>query len=86
MTVAPSGAKLIDLAAKLQEKYTGSVPQERLTGPVKPPCGTRLMLAIPELPNGTVRLVGLTVAVKPGVAMVTASCADWLGAKVVSPR
>jgi hypothetical protein len=37
-----------DCVAKLQEKYAGSVPQAKFTGPVKPPCGVIVRLTVPE--------------------------------------
>jgi hypothetical protein len=71
--------------AKLQEKYAGRVPQEKLTGPVNPPWGMMVRVTIPELAKGRVRLVGFTLAVKPGVTIVSVKGADVLWVKFAFP-
>jgi hypothetical protein len=75
----------IDGAPKLQEKYAGSVPQAKFTGPLKPPCGVTVKVTVPESANGIVRLAGFTVAVNPGTTTVSVSGADVLPVKFASP-
>ena len=74
-----------DGSAKLQEKYAGSVPHEKLTEPVNPPCGVSVTVTTPELANGIVRLPGFTVAVKPGTTIVSVKGAEVLAVKFASP-
>ena len=85
LSAAPDLVNGTDGMAKLQEKYAGRVPQEKLTGPVNPPCPTMVRVTIPELANGRVRVVGFTLAVKPGVTIVSVNGADVLWVKLASP-
>lgn len=82
---APEAVNAADCSAKLQEKYAGSAPQEKFTEPVKPPCWVSVTLTTPELANGIVRLLGFTVAVKPGTIIVSVKGADVLAVKFASP-
>ena len=56
VTAPPVGLNETDGAAKLQEKNVGSVPQEKFTGPVKPPCGVTSTVTVPEPAKGMDRL------------------------------
>ncbi len=85
VTTPPVGLNETDGAAKLQEKNGGSVPQEKFTGPVSPPCGVIVMVTVPEFAKGTVRLAGFTVTLNPGVTIVTVKGADVLPVKFASP-
>lgn len=85
VTAPPDAVNKTDAVAKLQEKYAGSVPQEKVTGPVRPPCGVIVMVTVPEFAKGTVRLAGFTVAVNPGVTIVSVKGADVLPVKFASP-
>lgn len=82
---APDAAKETVDVAKLQEKYAGSFPQEKLTAPVRPPCAVIVRVTFPEPWNGMIRLVGLTVVVNPGVAIVSVKGADVLPLNCASP-
>jgi hypothetical protein len=81
----PDAVNATDGIAKLQEKYAGSLPQEKFTEPAKPPCGTMVRVTIPELAKGRVRLAGFTLAVKPAVTIVSVKGADVLWVKLASP-
>jgi hypothetical protein len=83
--VAPGEVNESDAVPKLQEKYAGSVPQAKFTGPVKPPCGVIAIVTVPERANGIVRLAGFTVAVNPGFTTVSVRGADVLPVKFASP-
>ena len=85
LSAPPDAVNVTDGMAKLQEKSSGRVPQEKLTGPVNPPCGVMVRVTIPELAKGRVRLVGFTLAVKPGVTIVSVRGADVLWVKFASP-
>ena len=85
VTAPPVGLNETDGAAKLQEKNVGSVPQEKFTGPVRPPCGVIVKVTVPEFAKGTVRLAGFTVTVNPGVTIVSVKDADVLPVKFASP-
>jgi hypothetical protein len=74
-----------DGGAKLQETFTGSVPQEKLTVPVYPPMGVKVMVSVPELPLAMVRLAGLMEAVTPTVTTVSVSGVDMLPIIVPEP-
>src|ERR1700760_2769132 len=58
VTDFPEESNETDDAAKLQEKYGGSVPQAKFTGPAKPPCGVTVKVTLAGLAKGTVMLVG----------------------------
>ncbi len=81
----PVAENVTEGLAKLQEKYSGRVPHEKVTGPMKPPCGVSVKVAAPALPKGMVRPVGFRTAVYPGAAMVSVSGKDVLGEYVPSP-
>jgi hypothetical protein len=85
VSAPPDAVNETEGAAKLQEKYAGSVPQAKFTGPVRPPCGVIVKVTVPELANGIVRLAGFTVAVNPGVTTVSVKGADVLAVKFASP-
>jgi len=85
LSAPPDAVNATDGIAKLQEKYAGSVPQEKLTEPVKPPCGMMVRVIIPEPAKGRIRLAGFTLAVKPGVTIVSVRGADVLWVKFASP-
>jgi hypothetical protein len=85
VTAAPDVANVSDGVAKLQEKYAGSVPQEKLTGPVRPPCDVIVRVTMPDPWNEMVKLVGLTLAVNPGFTIVSVKQAEVLPAKFASP-
>jgi hypothetical protein len=85
VSALPVALNAADGSAKLQEKYAGSVPHEKLTEPVKPPCGVSVTLTTPELANGIVRLLGFTAIVKPGTTMVSIKVPDVLAVKFASP-
>ena len=52
LSAPPDAVNVTDGMAKLQENSSGRVPQEKLTGPVKPPCGVMVRVTIPELAKG----------------------------------
>ena len=53
VTDFPEESNETDDAAKLQEKYGGSVPQAKFTGPAKPPCGVTVKVTLAGLAKGT---------------------------------
>jgi hypothetical protein len=81
----PDAGSVTDAGAKLQERCAGSVPQEKLTEPVSPPCGVRVMVNIPDLPRGIVRGFGLMFAVTPGFRIVSVKGAEVLPVKLALP-
>jgi hypothetical protein len=48
VTAPPDEVNATDWLEKLQEKYAGSVPQAKFTGPAKPPCDVIVRLTVPE--------------------------------------
>jgi hypothetical protein len=85
VAVPPDPGNATDDALKLQEKYLGSVPQEKLTGAVRPPWDVIVNVTVPELPNGIARLLGLMLAVNPGLTIVSVKGAEVLPAKFAFP-
>lgn len=85
VTAPPDAVNVTDGWAKLQEKYAGSVPHEKLTGPVKPPSGVTVKVTIPEFANGIVTVAGFTVTVNPGFTIVSIKGAEVLPVKFASP-
>jgi hypothetical protein len=75
---APDEFSVMDEGAKVQEKNLGKVPQEKFTGPVNPPCGVTVTVAVPVPANSMERLVGFTVVVNPGLAIVSAKGCEVL--------
>ena len=78
LTAAPDEFSVPDDGAKVQEKNFGRVPQEKLTGPVNPPCGVTVTVTVPVPANSMERLLGLTVVVNPGLAIVSAKGCEVL--------
>jgi hypothetical protein len=85
LSAPPDAVNVTDGMAKLQEKSAGRVPQEKLTGPAKPPCGVTVSVTAPGLADVMVRVAGFTLAVKPGVTIVSFKGADVLWVKFASP-
>jgi hypothetical protein len=88
VTVLVAGAPPLNESegeAKLHEKYTGSVPQLKLIGPVNPPCGVTVIVTLAGLAKGTVTLDGFALAVKPGVTTVSVIAGEVLPVKFASP-
>ena len=85
VSVLPDAVNATDGVAKLQEKYWGSVPQEKFTEPVKPPWGVTASVTAPEPEKGIVKLDGLALAVKPGLTIVSVNVAEVLPVKFASP-
>src|ERR1700677_3433441 len=78
VTAPPDVGSAIDGGAKPQERPAGSVPQEKLTGPVNPPCDASVTVKVPELPRAIVRVAGLMLAVNPWFTMVSVKDAEEL--------
>ena len=85
LTAAPEEFSVMDDGAKVQEKNFGRVPQEKLTGPVNPPCGVTVTVAVPVPANSMERLLGFTFVINPGLAIVSVKGFEVLPVKFVSP-
>ena len=85
VAAAPDEFSEMDEEAKVQEKNLGRVPQEKFTGPVNPPCGVTVTVTVPVPANRMERLLGFTVVVKPGLAIVSVKACEVLPVKFVSP-
>ena len=78
LTAAPDEFSVMADEAKVQEKNFGRVPQEKFTGPVNPPCAVTFTVTVPVPANSMERLLGFTVVVNPGLAIVSAKGCEVL--------
>jgi hypothetical protein len=85
LTAAPDEFNEMDDEAKVQEKNFGRAPQEKFTGPVNPPCGVTVTVAVPVPANSMERLLGFTAVVNPGLEIVSVKGCEVLPVKFVSP-
>src|SRR5277367_5722227 len=71
VTAVPDEFSVMDDGAKVHEKNFGRVPQAKFTGPVNPPCGVTVTVAVPVPANSMARLLGFTAVVNPGLEIVS---------------
>jgi hypothetical protein len=62
VTALPFADRVMDGGAKVQETFTGNVPQKKLTVPVYPPLGVMVIVRVPDAPGLMSRLTGVIVA------------------------
>lgn len=70
---------------RLQLRCKGSVPQDNVAAPLKPPVGVSVTVAVPVNPRGTVREAGFTADCSEGAVTVCVSPREVEFAKPFTP-